>query len=260
MSSLTDKAAEKAREILLDEYLYISQHLMFRDIKCELISEAILTLDAKSRIEFLSCDNDRISELIERLLRSNIHVTLPKFFDVLIDCGYKHVARKIEPAVKCLVKALRRTSPLEEFQERLQLMREMDAEDILVYKTGSKENIRRQISKDLHSGKCNNYMEDTLFRCWALLCNNLIFSEMLDIVISKGIITKVQRQYICSEKSDRDQMDSFLTVLVKSDLEYTFPLLTDTLKELGNDISHFHCIREELLHIYSSLSKKSCIC
>ena len=256
MSSLTDKAEEKAREILVDEYFYISQHLMFRDIKCELISEGILTLDAKSRIEFLSCDNDRISELIDRLLRSNIHVTLPKFFDVLTDCGYKHVAKKIEPAVKCLVRALRRTSPLEEFEERLQLMREMDAEDILLYKAGSKENIRRQISKDLHLKKCNNCMEDTLFRCWSLLCNNLIFNDMLDTIVSKGIITQVQKQYICSEKSDRDQMDSFLTVLVKSDLEYTFPQFTDALKELGYDFSHLHCIREELLHVYGSLSKK----
>ena len=256
MSKSENIAEEKATKIIMNEYCNMAHHILFRDIKCELISEGLLTIQQKSRIQSILCNEDQMLQLIDLLLRSHLRKTLPVFVEVLSKCGYTHIAKKLQHAVTLIVRAFRRSScMLEEFQERLNLMRELDTAD-LVNSCDDDNKLRRQMSKNLQIGKANNSIQDTIIRCWALLCNDVLFEDISDYVFSKKIITQTQKQYICCEKSNRDQMDSFLLNLTNSDLPYTYPIFMGILDQLGEENPPYKCVREELLHVNIYLKKQ----
>ena len=212
------------------------EHILYRDIKCELVSEGLLTLYRKSIVESLQGDFNKISTIIDCILRSSLQMTLPIFVETLSKCGYKNISERLQPAEKLVTRRLQRSSPnpLQDFHERLQMMRDIDTEDFLKQKT----------CKYMKFEKCDK-MEEAILRCWAILCNSLTFDNILDTLLSKKLITSIERQYICTEKSNRDKMDSYLTFLVKSDLLNMFSIFLETIQD--------ESIKKELICVYNLL-------
>lgn len=91
--STATKRMELLEDLLESNRSHLEGYVTFDDISPELISKGLITLSQKSDIEESYIGNyNKIDALISVFLKSDLCVTLPKFIQILRNCGSSHVA------------------------------------------------------------------------------------------------------------------------------------------------------------------------